>query len=44
MSCYPLNTGKPGSYLDGDVVEVVVRCEVVSHVGQDHAVLKDGEY
>ena len=39
----PLNTGKPGSYHDVDVVEVVVGCEVVGHVGEDHAVLEDGE-
>ena len=40
----PLNTGKPGSYHDVDVVEVVVGCEVVGHVGEDHAVLEHGEY
>ena len=43
MSCYPMDPWKPGSDLNDDVVEVVVRCEVVSHVGEDHTVLEDGE-
>ena len=41
MSC--LSTGKPGSNHNVDVVEVVVGGEVVRHVGEDHAVLEDGE-
>ena len=41
MSCR--SDGKPGSNHNGDVVEVVVGREVVRHVGEDHAVLEDGE-